>query len=115
KRKSLLAAETLQRTDLFFRDELFDFLRLKHATAQRFPNGEVALLALALFILLVNFAATFRAGDFQRAEIARNRIVLERLRPLDNPARHLFDALHELRATQLPALHLAQFIFPFAG
>src|SRR5208283_188153 len=47
-RESLFAAEALQRTDMFFRDELFDLLNLKHPAAERFPDREVALFIDAL-------------------------------------------------------------------
>ena len=116
-RKSLLAAEILQRPDLFFRDELFHFLHLKHPAAQRFPDREVALFvdALELLVFFVDLAAAFRARHFQHAEIAGNRVFLEFFGALDDVPRHVGNLGHEFVAALLPALDLVQLEFPIAG
>ena len=112
-----LAPETLQRPDLPFGDELLDFLDLKHPAAQRLPDRKIALFidALELLVLLVDFAAAFRARRFQHAKIAGNGVVLVFFGALDDVPRHVGNLRHEFVAAFLPALDLVQLEFPIAG
>src|SRR5204862_5827871 len=70
KRKSLLAAETLQRPDDALADELLDFSNLQLPARHDFPQREVAFLALEFFVIFLNLPAAFRARNFERAVIA---------------------------------------------
>ena len=80
--------------------------------AHDLPEAERAGLALELLVVLVHFAAAFRAARGQRAEIAGDRVALVALGLADDVLRHGDDLAHERVALQLAVLHLRELELP---
>ena len=112
------AAEALQRADPLFHEQGDDLLALQLAARHAFPDEQLALgidALVGLEALLEALAAALGAGDFEVVEVP--------LHDRAHPAAHLAhdvsgqppDFVHESRARELAALHLAELEFPFAG
>ena len=115
KRPSGLAAKTLERTDRAVGEQRFGLGNLELTAGDDLPHPEVAGLALELLVLLVHFAAAFRAARGERREIAGNRIALVVFGLRDDVLGHTDDLAHELLALKLAMLHLRQPEFPVGG
>ena len=81
--------------------------------AHDLPEPELARLALELLVVLVHFAAAFRAADAQGRKVSRNGVAFVILCLTDKVPGHLDDFTHELLAFELAMLHLREFEFPF--
>src|SRR4029450_2099460 len=69
-----LAAKTFEGTDRALGEKRLGFGNLELPTRDDLPHAEIAGLALELLVLLVHFAAAFRAARRERREVARDRV-----------------------------------------
>ena len=108
-----LAAESLQRTDLAFRQQLVDFRGFPLPAGDHFPQLVVALFAGEVLVAFVDLGSAARAGRVQGTEVGVGKFT--GLDPLDHLARLVHDMAHELVATEATMFHFPELVFPFAG
>ena len=112
-RTAQLASEAFQRPHFTRREERLGLCRVELAAGNDFPDSKIARLALELLVVLVHFAAAFRAADAQGRKVSRNGVAFVILCLTDEVPGHLDDFTHELLAFELAMLHLREFEFPF--
>ena len=90
-------------------------MRFELATGNNFPERKIAFHALEFLVILVNFAAAFRARHKDRAKIAGDRVVLEILGLTDDVLGHVDNFGHEFLAFQLAFFHQRELFLPVGG